>query len=530
MSGMSGGQRAGRCFFLFSFLSIFILISWIGAVVSPLAVEPAKMAESLYQQARFDVLDEEYEAALAKLDEALQLMPLDFRVIYLKAKILKLLDRQDEALAFFLSLLDQDPKNYAVLRFDAGYVSKDLGNFEAAMEQFRLAEAVDFLRALREEGWTLMQMKEYDQAVEAFGRVGEEAPQVRQEFLFLASQALFHKGDLKAVKDYLARALVLAPDSNLVPDIISFQQMTDARVRAERPWSVVFTSALQYDGNVYLNTLESNPTADEPRQEGDASLLLGGNFSYRLGAIEGVVYGLSGQVQRLDYFTEEDSNFAYWSMGAFLSRAWAKMGFSLPYSFSYFYATADLEDRLVSHTIAPSFYWLITPKFRTGVNALFQERYYFDGSPDVFHFGLGVSHLITLAEPTQYLRVSYRYDRDKSDDDLSGYDAYEITMGGGFSLWGPISIDAGLTAAYYVYDPRPGLYGTTQPVEMIHLFVRRDNQVRFALQATYRTGPRWSIMAGYFLTTNDSNVEGPDGYDPFRFSKSVVSLMLVWMF
>jgi len=488
------------------------------------------MAESLYQQARFDVLDEEYEAALTKLDEALELTPLDFRIIYLKAKILKLIDRQDETLAFFLSLLAQDPKNYAVLRFDAGYVSKELGDLEAAMEQFRLAEEVDFLRALREQGWTLMQMKEYDQAVETFGRVGEEAPQVRQEFLFLASQALSHKGDLKAVKDYLARALALAPDSNLVPDIISFQQAIEARIRAERPWSVVFSAALQYDDNVYLNPLENNPTADEPRHKGDASFLVAGNFNYRLGAIEGVAYGFSAQVQRLDYFTEEGSNFAYWSMGVFFSRAWGKMGFSVPYSFSYFYAAADLVDRLVSHSIAPSFYWLATPKFRTGVNASFQERSYFDGSPDVFHYGLGVNHLITLAEPTQYLRVSYRYDRDIAADEVSGSAAYEITMGGGFSLWGPISIDTGLTGAYYVYDPRPGLYGTTRPVRMTHLFVRRDNQLRFSLQATYRSGPRWSVMAGYFLTANSSNVEGPGGYDPFRFSKNVMSLMLVWIF
>ena len=485
---------------------------------------------SLYQQARFDVLDEDYEAALAKLDEAHRLTPLDFRIIYLKVKILTLLDRQDEALAFFLSLLEKDPKSYAVLHFDAGYVNKDLGNFEAALEQFRLAEAVDFLRALREEGWTLMQMKEYDQAVATFGRAKEEGPQVRQEFLFLAAQALFQKGDLKAVKDYLTRALALAPDSKLAPDIISFRQMTAARARAERPWSAVFSIVFQYDDNVYLNPLESNPTAEEPRQEGDASLLLAGNFSYRLGAIEGVAYGLSGQVLRLDYFTEEDSNFAFWSVGAFLSRSWARKGFSVPYSFNYFYATADLEDRLIAHTIAPSFYWLITPKFRTDLNALFQERCYFDGSPDVFHFGLGVSHIITLAKAGQYLRVSYRYDRDNAYDDLSGYDSYEITLGGGFPLWESISIDTGLTGAYYVYDPRPGLYGTTRPVEMAHLFIRRDTQLRFSLQATYRSDPRWSVFMGYFLTTNDSNVEGPDGYDPFRFTKGILSLMFVWIF
>ncbi len=510
------------------FFLVLMSVLWFPAFSK--AVDPADQARNLYNEARFDLLDENYEAALPKLDRAHRLAPLDMQIILLKAKVLALLKRHEEAVAYFDQLVTKDPKSYGVLRFEAAYMLMDMGRIDEALKHLKAAEKLDFIRALKEQGLALMRFDRFDEAIAALKRLGEAKPEVKQEFSYLIAQAFFKQRKYNKALDALKIARSLAPASPLIKDIDAFEEMIKGQKRADRPWWVAANAGFQYDTNLYLNPLEDNPAAEPTRDVADSCVLSGLNFGYRVARVEEVEFGLTAGAQRVDYWQESDANYAFWSLGAYVSRSWSNWGVRVPYSFTYFYATADMEDRVKLNSVAPYFYWLIAPNLRTEIYGLYQNRQYFDGSPDIDRWGLGLGQFLFLGEPTKYLRFNARYDVELAEDDESGYQAYEFTFGGGRPIWGPLSFDLGLTLAKYTYDPKTSYYGDTRPGPGGGLFIREDTQWRLAAQVACRLNPLAQFSVAYFFTTNNSNVDGGDDFDPYEFSKSVFTVLWAGVF
>ncbi len=505
---------------------LFALLSlWPGRA----AAETAQMVQELYTGARFDVMDENYDAALAKLVKAQELAPEDLRIVTLMARVFALQGREDEAVDLYDALIARDPARFGLLNFEVAYLLQKKERYEEALARFKAAEKADFLRAIKEQGLTYMKLGKFAEADAAFARVREAKdapPKTRQLFLYLGAQTNYHRRDYKTALKRLDKAYRLDPSSDLVSDIKAFRKTTLTAMRQARPWRLYVSAAYRYDDNIYLNPFEENPSGKKTTDKGDSSLQTGLTFSYRLAELLGATIGLTAGASKLSYFHESAADFAALNIGAYVGKSWKTMGVRLPYQYTYYWAGASLEERLAAHSLNPVFFWQMTDRFRTEVSGMAHWKNYRDQTPDAFYYGLGAVHILNFGDQAKYVRLGYQFAVEDADDGQSGYRIWEVTLGGGAPIYGPLAFDLGLTLAYYTYNERPSWYYGLSGTEP---FTRRDRQIRVSVRISYRFSERWQFGLGYYFTHNDSNV-GANDYDPFKFQKNLFSLSVFGAF
>ncbi len=506
-------------------LGVVLCLCLVAASLLPCLAAPTT-AYDIYTQARFDLLDEKYPDALAKVEQALDLQPDDPRFIYLKLDILRELKRPRAAIAFLKTLLARDPQKLGYLAFDLGYLYVSRKQYEPALEQFKWAERVDRQRSLREQALLYMRMRKYHQALELIKQLDQDQVDTK----YLLAQALYQNQQFDQAREAVARALAMKPSPRQARDLKGLQEVIDAAQRAARPWQASLSLAVQYDDNVLRNPLQDNPALSLPGGKGDYAVRTVFNFGYRLYQAGTSQAGLTAALGSINYFDLTDSNYAYWTLGGYYSYQAKSWGVRVPFDFSYYHAGGALSSQLSAYTLAPVLYWDMTASFRTEFNGTLQRRIYFSDESNITRWGLGLTHYYYIRKPLTHIRLGYRLDQDLADDDRSGYLAYQLLLGGAVPLWGPLSLDLALTYTHYDHDRRPefmlrdaqGNYGVP--------FERKDDQYGVLLQIFYTVNRQCQLVLGYSYTYNDSNLNLVGDVDPYNFRQNLVWLMLNYAF
>jgi len=481
--------------------------------------EASNRAQFLYTDARFDMLDGDYEAAIDKVTRAHFLAPSDLRIIKLRAQILWLQGHKKEALAGLEYFLTKNPELYYKLHMEAAHYCRDLKKYEEAMEHLRAAEKVDSVRALKEQGHILMRVKEYELAAQAYDKIDTENEKDKQESLYFSALASYSNFDYPTALSRLEKARSLAPDSSLFKDI---EALTKSVSHANRPFWAGVSAGLMYDDNIFIDPVLENPANAVASGLADQAFLGEVWFGGRIGRISGVDVGLTGKAQIVEYSDEADGNSAFWAPGAYLGRYTGKWGFTLPYNY-YNYSVAGEEERVRVHSFTPSIYWQTSERFRTDLSGLFQGRNYLDGSSGVVHYGVGLGHTLTFSNPNEFFRLSYRYDIDDADDGESGYSGYEIGISGGAKIFGFMSLQASVAFAHFDYDQRQEWTANWEIIE------RKDNQFRSFVQLNMEVSESSKVSLSYYYIGNDSDLSSGD-LDPYDYNKNLISLTLIMTF
>lgn len=486
--------------------------------------------KQLYTAARFALLDGELDQAWRFLVSARELDPNNNRVITLMARVLVDRGQVDQAIDLYDSLINRDPKLFGSLLFQVAPLLARQKRYDEAMERLKTAEKIDAARAIREQGLIWLNAKRFDRAVAEFDRLAAlpalPADQ-KQEAGYLAAQAELGRREFQAARDRLARARRIDPQSERVKDIDSLAKTVDRAERAARPWRVYLSAAYRYDDNVFLNSFESDPAGLAPTSQADSSLQTNVNFSYKLlDPTDGWKLGLTAGAGRLGYFNETAADFSNLSAGLFVERLWPKVSLYIPYVYTHYWAGATLANRVAVQGVMPRLGWQTASWLRTEISARLLTKSYYDTTPDAVYYGLGAVHLANLGWQQSFLRLGYQFNIEQADDSRSGYRVFELSFGGGINLYGPVYLDAGLTWASYTYDSRPaGDYGLNQTGDV----TRRDSQIRVNVRLSCRVAEGWQIGAGYYFTTNDSDLDF-GVYDPFKFRKNMFSLSVIGTF
>lgn len=486
----------------------------------------AQTAQDYYTEARFDFLDGNYARALANLDRALALAPDDPRFITLRLNLLERLGRRQEAIAYAKAQLARAPRRLGFLRFELAFLYLRDKQTAQALAQLEAAAQVDAVRARREMALLLMRTGRYREALATLEHLSPQDPQR----YYLAAQVHLRARDYLAALEACRRALALKPDPTLARNLRSLLHLCETSQWADRALKGYLTLQFNYNDNVYTDPLADNPAIVPPRKKDDFAFLARLSLDWRLWREKAHTIALTGSMTKLTQFELNDSDYAGWSLGGYWSWTGRKWGLRLPLEYSYYYAEGSLSRKLHSLQLTPLLFWQMSPRFRTEFNGVLQRRVYFTGESNVTHYGLGVTHFWFLDGWQRHLRLGYRLDRDDADDDQTGYLYYEITLGFGSRVWGPVSLDAAITFGHYRFDERPDPYLVSERGVAGARLVRQDNQFRFQFQLTYRPSPRWSLALAYYFTDNDSNETVGSGTDPYRFRQSVVALTYTWVF
>lgn len=483
----------------------------------------AKVRE-LYTQARFHILDGRYEQALEAIRQCLILSPYAKEVVCLEGAVLEVMGRRGEAVTLYENLLRTNPQAYAYLHFDLAYLYNREKRYDEALAQFKEAERVDFKRGVRERALLLMKLRRYKEAEQELARLPADDPNVK----YLQAQSHFYQKHFKQARKLIGEALAMGPDPRLAKDLKGLFAQVEAAARAARPWRSWLTLLAGYDDNVFRDPLTDNPALQQPREEGDFFWLARAVYRHRL--LEGESWALfaTAGFMNKSYLQLGESDFL--NLSGSVSWRWQGAGWMLhlPYHYSYYFAGSSHRSRLQQHTLFPSLTWQMSDNFATNFYGILQRRLYISDESNVYRWGLQIVHFYYLGALTKYLRLSYGAYQDRADDGISGFTNYEITIGGGRPIVRHLSFDAGLTYAYYDHDTRNEQALRDAGGALGVPFDRRDHQFRFALQLFYRPTPRFQLVLAYFLTNNDSNLSGEEGFDPYNFRQNVINLMAIW--
>lgn len=507
-------------------LPVMLAVFLAAAAFATAALAAGPSAYDIYTQARFDLLDEKLGDALIKVEKARKLDPFQARYIYLKLDILKEMKRFVRAETFLQGLIESDPKRFNYLRFDLAFLYTAQKKFAQSLEILKSTEKIDFKRAVTEQALLYMRWKKYAEV----GKTLQRLPQQDVDARYLHAQAMYLNRDFAQARTAAQSAMAMSPSVRQARDIKSLMKIIKQAERAARPWQANLSLMVQYDDNVLRNPLESSPALGMPTEQSDFAAIGRFNFSYAVVRQKNWSMGVTAGLGSTAYMDLTDSNYTYWSAGAYWSCQGEKWGVRLPVDFAYYYARSDLEPRLSSLSVVPMVYWDMTNSLRTEFYGLLQQRRYFKTEPDILRWGLGATHFYYFGDYTKQVRLGYRVDQDIDDNDIAGYIAYQATLGGGRPIWGPFHFDLALTYTYYEYDRRllgflPGPGGTVGADAD-----RSDNQFGLAAQLFYRPKTQWQVVLGYNYTNNDSNLNTIDSVDPYKYQQNIIWMMFNYTF
>ncbi|MCF8034862.1 MAG: tetratricopeptide repeat protein [Desulfarculaceae bacterium] len=505
-------------------LAVMLVFSWLLAMPAgagaQLPNDPAtdQAITELYTEARFLILDEEYQRAYDVVQQCLITARPAKEAICLQGAILERLGKRGEAMELYRELLAKNPSAYSFLHFDLAYLYINAEKYQEALAQFRQAEAVDYKRAVREQALLYLRLKDYKQAEAQLERLPPGDPGV----YYLRAQSLMYQRKWDQALQMVKTAQAAQPDKPLAKDLNGLASQIEAAKRANRRARAWLTMAADYNDNVFLDPLTDNPALVEPREEGDFSWMTRGVLLYRF--TEGEDWALFGTAGFLNksYLQLVESDFANLSGSVYFRLNGEKWLLRVPYHYAYYFSGASHQSRLQQYSIFPSLKWDMTEHITTYVHGLLQRRLYFTNESNIWRWSLRLEHLYYFGTQTKFLKLSYGVSQDQADNVYSGFTCYQVGLAAARPVWGALNAEVGLVYAYYQHETRPELGGdTTVPWD------RADHQFRAYATLRYRPNDRWELLLSYFFTNNDSNVSGDSGFDPYNYRQNIISFMVV---
>lgn len=169
-------------------------------------------ASAYVQRAIAKSIQEDYEAALADFNKAVELRPMDAVIVNTRGGFFAGYGKYEEALADFERAIQLDP-NYASAYVNQANIFADMGEYEKAIADYNRALELknDLADVYYNRGTAYGLMEQFDKAVEDFRKYIELAPDDPWGYYRLAS-AYAELGDLDTALFNINKAIEILPD------------------------------------------------------------------------------------------------------------------------------------------------------------------------------------------------------------------------------------------------------------------------------------------------------------------------------
>lgn len=482
-------------------------------------LRPPSQVDILFNQARFDMMNGNYEKALQELEKARKLDPQDKRLGIWQVRFLRSLGREEEALSLCQQLLKSEPVAFSQLHFEAAQVLFGEGQSQQAMQHLQAAERYYPEEALRAQIDLLIQCEQYDKCEAITQKALKSAVINKEKALITQAKIHFKNYQYDQAMQCVQMAKQASTTKNATKEIEALEN--DIKI-VNRPWWLGFNLAYLYDNNVFLDPIYEDPAHALASGQSSSAAMGEAWMGYRLARYQGFDFGVTGHLMYMDYFDQSEASYSYWSPGMYVSWGKYRWGFRLPYNFYYYYHTGSMTGWSRIHSLTPSVYWQMTSNLKTYFTGVILQRQYFDERSNAMHYGLVIDHVYTFGMAGNFLKLSYRFDDEDADDDISGYRGLEVTIAGGWKIWRQLGFEAGITYAHYDYDQRPEWTLAYKDFE------RKDDQWRYYLELSWQFHQWWNLKINCYYMDNDSNVES--SVSPYDYNKYVIMLVLTKYF
>ena len=481
----------------------------------------------------------EYEEAVRFFKQAIELNPSHLEYQYYLALTYTRLERDEEALAIFTSIVDKDPANYIKAFFDIASLYSRQEKYQNAIEALDRAEQIvtsempdkadqQIARICLERGYTYKKMQDVDQAVENFERAKTLDSNLAQMVTYDMGALYLETETFDLAAEMFSKAVDIDPETPLAESARQALANVNAVKRARKPWYVTMSLSWAYDDNVPLNPLEElTPGAGSVTDEEDQfqsflykigyrfdnwkdkDLEVGAGYTLMVTGYKEWVQNnvlahipyLYGQYSKKDLFFRLEYNFSYYNAGV-----------STDTPGGLFFLSGDgYVSKLRMHSIMPTVTILEPYNLKSEISLLYQDKHYLDNvTPNASHYAGGITQSYKFPNTECYPRLGYRYGEEIATRDDSTYRYHQGQVGITSALYWGIFGDISLTYVKTNYQPR------TDKTYITSISLNRTFQDNIQLQLFYNH------------TRNRSNWQGP--IDPHKFRKNVYMISVTFMF
>ena len=483
--------------------------------------------------------DNDYEGAVGFFKQAIELNPSHLEYQYYLGLTYTRLEKDEEALAIFESIVDKDPVNYVKAFFDITSLYSRQEKYQKAIEALNRAEHIttsempekadhQIARICLERGYIYKKIQDYEQAIQNFDRAKMLDPKLTQMVTYDKGAIYLETETFDRAEEMFSEAIDVNPETPLAESARQAISNVKIQKRTHKPWYVTTSLTWGYDDNVPLNPLEGlTPGAGPVADEGDQfqTLLLKGGYRFDNWKDKDIEVGAGYSLYVTGYKEWVQNNVLAHIPYLYLQYNKKDVFFRLEYDFSYYNAGSssntpgDLfflrldgyESKLRMNSIISTLTILEPYNLKSEILFIYEDKQYLDGvTPNASHYSGGIIQSYKFPNIDCYPRLGYRYGEEIASDDDSTYQYHQGQIGISSSLYWGIIGDISLTYVKADYHPR------TDKTYITSISLNRPFRDNILLQLFYNH------------TQNRSNWQGPN--DPHKFRKNVYLISATFMF
>jgi tetratricopeptide (TPR) repeat protein len=470
----------------------------------------------------------EFAEALPAFEKAVELAPGNLEYRYYLGLVNARLERNEQALEIFRSILEREPLKYLKVYFDIAAVHSKMGEHEKAIEVLdRAAEAdPNNARAYIEKAYAYRHLGRYEQAIENLNKAKEVQPEFTQNVYYDLGALFFEMEKFDLSIEMFQKAVEVNPGNQIAENAEKSIPHVKAAKRNRKPWYLSGSFSWGYDDNVPLDPLETvGPRIGDVRDAGDQFQVFLARGGYKFINRKDLELGAGYSLTSVGYEKFLENNVLAHIPHLYLQLNKEPVYLRLLYEFSYYYSGGrengqdkglyltfgdDAESKLRAHSVTPTIAILEPFNLRSDITFFYQNKEYLDEiTSDAVLYSAAFVQSYSGKRITP--RVGYKYGYEDAVNEESSYRIHEFMAGLSAPIYWGIMGDIALSYLKTDYQDFP-VEGD-----------REDSHYMIALTFARTFMDRLQVQLYYNYSHNDSNVLFGTG-DPFRFEKNI------WLF
>jgi Flp pilus assembly protein TadD len=482
---------------------LFLVSAW--SLVCPgVSFSDTRPDHLLMQQVINQVNQENYEEALALLNQAWQKGPRTPEKAFLLGKVNRRLLKYSEAQRY----LEE------AVRLKPGFAEAQLLLADTLIALDKPGQAEPHLRAVQAagiepgqtaylQGMAAFKQKQFSQAAEHFRRAQQD-PKLTQEAKFQESMALASLNRYSEARRTMEEAISLNPRSQTAALAQGYVQALDVRGKDVRRFRFSAATGFDWDSNVTLQP--GDPvSAQLVSGQGDLVYTQLANFEYNF--VPRGPWALWAMYSYYQNFHRRLTKFDLWSntLGLTPMYTWSSSRFWIPFTFNY--TDVEADKYYTAYTLTPSYLHLFSSSWAIEGNLRLARQYYW--FPTLFpqdersgrNIAASLAGYYFFKNQQAFLQLRFTYEHFFTGGSNWDNNVYRLSLSALYPFTDRFKVRTFLDLALQPYENTffSGVPGVVNP--------KRDDQIlMFGLEATYAIWKGLEINAHYYYIRDDSNI------------------------
>ena len=481
---------------------------------------------------------EDFQDAIRSFKRAIELEPANLEFQYYLGVTYARLNRDQEALEIFGSIVKKDPANFLKAYFDIAAIYNKKKLYHKTLEALSLAEKIDpnSSRIALEKGYAYKNSRDYDQAIKSFNRAKELDPKLTQLAYYMIAATYLEEEKFKQAAELFTKAVEVAPGTPLAESARQTIPRVETAAWARKPWYLLTSFNWAYDDNVPLDPLSEigiRPIG-LPSGAGDQFQTFLLRAGYKFINQTDLEAGLGYTLFSIGYKEWTQNNVTSHSPHFYIQATYEPVFLRFQYDFSYLNAGGkkqainppiyltfgnNASPKLRMHSFMPTISILEPHDLRTDINLGYQIKDYLDGvTKNSTRYAGDITQSYKIPNTQCFPRIGYRHVYEPSGDNNSTYRYHEVFVGVSshifWGVWGDVSFA-------YMKTDYPDFYNTPGG--------RQDQTYTTAVTLNRNFFERLLVSFTYLHLKNDSDyvLAGTEWY---TFNKNVYQLIITYTF